>query len=81
MKWLCYSYYLHGASFALMMFGSLFDIFVIIYADRIKNMYDDEPESDEKTAELQALRKTNADEATKDQDEDVRFSVTDSHFD
>lgn len=37
-----FRYYLHTAAFFFMMLGSLFDVGVIFYADRIKNIYDDE---------------------------------------
>ena len=39
--------YLHGAAFAFMIIGSLFDIGIIIMANRIKNLYGDEEEDDD----------------------------------
>ncbi|XP_015782653.1 solute carrier organic anion transporter family member 2A1 [Tetranychus urticae] len=34
--------YLHGTAFTLVMIGSCFDIGVLVYANRLKNLYDDE---------------------------------------
>lgn len=37
-----FRYYLHGAAFAFMTIGSLFDIGIIIFANRIQNLFDEE---------------------------------------
>ena len=37
-----FRYYLHGTAFGFILLGNLLDIGVIIYAKRIKNLYDDE---------------------------------------
>ena len=42
-----FRYYLHGASFGFILLGNLLDIGVIIYANRIRNFYDDDDETDD----------------------------------
>jgi hypothetical protein len=39
-----FRYYLHGTAFAFMMIGSLFDIGVILKANQMKHLYDEEEE-------------------------------------
>ncbi|XP_054158013.1 solute carrier organic anion transporter family member 74D-like [Oppia nitens] len=39
--------YLHSAAFGFMLLGSLFDIGVIVYSDRLKNLLDDEEEDED----------------------------------
>ncbi|XP_054158014.1 solute carrier organic anion transporter family member 74D-like [Oppia nitens] len=39
--------YLHSAAFGFMLLGSLFDIGIIVYSDRLKNLLDDEEEDED----------------------------------
>ena len=76
--------YLHTASFGLMLFGSLFDLVVICYAHRIKNMYDeDEPSDDDKRQDTQTamLPMSSLKRRAESGDEDVLCNIPDSHFD
>ena len=41
-----FRYYLHGTGFGLVLLVNLLDIGVIIYANRIKNLYDDDETDD-----------------------------------
>ena len=41
-----FRYYLHGTAFGFILLGNLLDIGVIIYANRIRNLYDDDETDD-----------------------------------
>jgi hypothetical protein len=57
-----FRYYLHGASFAFMTIGSLFDIGIIVMSSRIRNLYDDEDINDTKHKATKLLLKDNDNE-------------------
>ena len=68
---------MHGASFAFMTIGSLFDIGIIILADRIKNLYDDDEEDDTEEGEQNAvklLEKPNEFHKENEQDSNSEFT-------
>lgn len=41
-----FRYRLHGFTFAFSMIGSMFDLIVFMYANRLKNMYEDEEDGE-----------------------------------
>jgi hypothetical protein len=53
-----FRYYLHGASFAFMSVGSLFDLFVIYYSKRMTNLYEEDEEPSFEMTEEKGLKKS-----------------------
>jgi hypothetical protein len=54
-----FRYYLHLGSFAFLMIGTLFNIPIIFYANRIKNMFEDEEENENESNSSQEMGKIN----------------------
>lgn len=51
-----FRYYLHGAAIAFSLLGTLFDIGVYIFANRLKNLYEDEDENVDPIENLEEIK-------------------------
>ncbi len=54
-----FGHYLHLSSFTLLMIGTLFEIPIIFYANRIKNMFEDENENENNSVKPQEIGNIN----------------------
>ena len=67
-------YYLHGAAFAFILIGNLFDIGTIIYADRIKDMFEDDKIQDEENVKENEPLNTTSDDLNDLNDPTLQWS-------